>query len=53
MGQAAWCSALFFALFRSLVGLLFGHCFMDTVHEQCSQGFEKKKKNLKNFLWVI
>ena len=43
MGQAAWCSALFCALFRSL----FGHCswtlFMDTVHEHCSQVSEKKK----------
>ena len=55
MGQAAWCSALFCALFRSLFGLLFGHCFMDTVHEHCSQGFEKKKRKkeykiFENFL---
>ena len=53
MGQAAWCSALFCALFRSLFGLLFGHCFMETVHEHCSQGFEKKIKIKIISTWYV
>ena len=47
MGQAPWCSALFCALFRSLVGLLFGHCFTDTVYRVSKK---KKYKIFENFL---
>ena len=50
MGQAAWCSALFCALFRSL----FEHCswtlFMDNVHRVSKKKKKKEYKIFKNFL---
>ena len=42
-GRLVQCSALFCALFRSLFGLLFGHCsgtlFMNTVHRKKIHNF--------------